>query len=75
LLIDKKDLYKTPTGPVGGKLAPISLDTAWKTPSLEDEWKSKETSNLPPLGSKLPPLMTEKPSLDDNWKSKEGRIS
>ena len=72
--LDKKDVYKTPTGPAGGKLAPISLDTAWKTPSLEDEWKSKETSNLPPLGSKLPPLMTEKPSLDDNWKSKEDEI-
>lgn len=67
---DRKDIYKTPTGPSGGKLAPISLDTAWKTPTLEDEWKSKETSNLPPLG--LPPLSSEKPSLDDNWKSKEG---
>ncbi|XP_071124369.1 centriole and centriolar satellite protein OFD1-like [Mytilus edulis] len=72
--IDRKDIYKTPTGPSGGKLAPISLDTAWKTPTLEDEWKSKETSNLPPLGGKLPPLSAEKPSLDDNWKSKEDEI-
>lgn len=72
--IDRKDMYQTPTGPAGGKLAPISLDSAWKTPTLEEEWKSKETSNLPPLGGKLPPLSSDKPSLDDNWKSKEDEI-
>lgn len=72
--LDKKDLFKTPTGPPGGKLVPISLDTAWKTPSLDDGWKSKESSNLPPLGGKLPPLTKEKISLDDNWKSQEDEI-
>lgn len=27
--------------PPGGKLAPLSLDDAWKSPSLEDNWKSQ----------------------------------
>ena len=76
-ILEKRVLFKTPSGPPGGILAPISLDTAWKTPSLEDEWSTVPpvgtSNNLPPLGSKLPPL--GKPSLDDDWKSKEGKIT
>ncbi|KAJ8297820.1 hypothetical protein KUTeg_024351 [Tegillarca granosa] len=40
LIQDK--ITDTPTGPPPrGKLPPLSLDDAWKTPSLDDRWKSQ----------------------------------
>lgn len=47
----------TPTRPPpGGKLAPMSLDDAWKAPSLEDAWKSQTA-----------PKEVASPEDDDKW--------